>query len=330
MARCAFGVCSLEKAPAYRMAEPACSQVGRTAQKTANSIAALCFLFAIAFTPFASSAEERFAAFFFAVVLAIGSYMGGYILRRILELSGKLCETIRIRSVRLLASLANEVLGRRVQTLEKCLVEQSRLLKQAAAAWRARSAIGAIPSIASTVSTLRSGTSRSTRSTAGMTPKDFWWQWPCRRTARAAGPNGNESRLASASAARNSSNVKVCSASCWAMSLLSILGISSRNPKMQLEIALSVPKPICAGPSLRSTGTPMRPPKTSAPRRSSCKPRSTAPTASARLAHELADLKRRQAEEPGRASGSTIRRRHTADRREEQIHDKVVPTASVP
>jgi hypothetical protein len=29
----------------------------------------------------------------------------------------------------------------------------------------------------------------------------------------------------------------------------------------------------------------------------------------ARLAHELADLKRRQAEEPGRASGSTIRRR---------------------
>jgi hypothetical protein len=48
------------------------------------------------------------------------------------------------------------------------------------------------------------------------------------------------------------------------------------------------------------------------------------------LAHELADLKRRQAEEPGRASGSTIRRRHTADRREEQIHDKVVATASVP
>ena len=55
--------------------------------------------------------------------------MGGFILRGILELSGKLCETIRIRCVRLLASLANEVLGRRVQTLEKCLVEQSQLLK---------------------------------------------------------------------------------------------------------------------------------------------------------------------------------------------------------
>ena len=227
MARCAFGVCSLEKAPAYRMVEPACSQVGRTAQKTANSIAALCFLFAIAFTPFASSAEERFAAFFFAVVLAIGSYMGGYILRRILELSGKLCETIRIRSVRLLASLANEVLGRRVQTLEKCLVEQSRLLKHLRGSLRSH----------------------------------------------------------------------------------------------------LVPKPICAEPSLRSTGTPMRPPKTSAPRRSSCK---LANGERARLAHELADLKRRQAEEPGRASGSTIRRRHTADRREEQIHDKVVATASVP
>jgi hypothetical protein len=86
-------------------------------------------LFGIAFTPFASSAEERFAGFFFAVVLAIGSYMGGYILRQILELSGKLCQTIRMRCVRLLASLANEVLGRRVQTLEKCVVEQSRLLK---------------------------------------------------------------------------------------------------------------------------------------------------------------------------------------------------------
>ena len=55
--------------------------------------------------------------------------MGGFILRGILELSGKLCETIRIRCVGLLASLANEVLGRRVQTLEKCLVEQSQLLK---------------------------------------------------------------------------------------------------------------------------------------------------------------------------------------------------------
>jgi hypothetical protein len=86
-------------------------------------------LFGIAFTPFASSAEERFAGFLFAVVLAIGSYTGGYILRQILELSGKLCQTIRMRCVRLLASLANEVLGRRVQTLEKCLVEQSRLLK---------------------------------------------------------------------------------------------------------------------------------------------------------------------------------------------------------
>jgi hypothetical protein len=94
----------LERALAYRIVEPACSQVGRTVQKTANSLAALCFLFGIAFTPFASSAEERFAGFFFAVVLAIGSYMGGYILRQILELSGKLCQTIRMRCVRLLAS----------------------------------------------------------------------------------------------------------------------------------------------------------------------------------------------------------------------------------
>jgi hypothetical protein len=213
------------------MVEPACSQVGRTAQKTANSLAALCFLFAIAFTPFASSAEERFAAFFFAVALAIGSYMGGYILRRILELSGKLCETIRIRCVRLLASLANEVLGRRVQTLEKCFVEQSRLLKH-----------------------LR----------------------------------GELEIALSAEADLRKAIIEIDGHANAATQNLSA-------EKVQLQAALD-----------RANGE------------------------RARLAHELADPKRRQAEEPGRASGSTIRRRHTADRREEQIHDKVVATASVP
>ena len=42
----------LEKAPAYRTAQPSVQSSRRTAQKTANSLAALCFLFAIAFTPF--------------------------------------------------------------------------------------------------------------------------------------------------------------------------------------------------------------------------------------------------------------------------------------
>ena len=172
--------------------------------------------------------------------------MGGYILRQILELSGKLCQTIRMRCVRLLASLANEVLGRRVQTLEKCLVEQSRVLKD-----------------------LR----------------------------------GELEITLNAEADLRSAIIEIDGhANAATQNLIA--------EKAQLQAALE-----------RVNGE------------------------RARLAHELADLKRRQAEEPGRPSGSAMRRsrsasttsplkgfveRPTAAGREEQIHENVFHTASGP
>ena len=104
--------------------EPARSQVGRAAQSTATFLAALCFFFSIAFAAFAPVApEERFVVFCFAVVLAIGFYMAGHILRQTLRLSDKLSEIIKTRCVRLLATFANETLGYRVQLLESRLNE---------------------------------------------------------------------------------------------------------------------------------------------------------------------------------------------------------------
>jgi hypothetical protein len=93
-------------------------------------IAALCFFSGIAFAAFAPvSPEERFVVFCFAFVLAIGFYIGGYILRQMLWLSGKLGEIIEARCVRLLAPLASEMLGRRVVILESRLNESESELK---------------------------------------------------------------------------------------------------------------------------------------------------------------------------------------------------------
>jgi hypothetical protein len=59
--------------------------------------------------------------------LAIGFYMGGYILRQMFwltdKLSEKVSEIIKARCVRLLAPFANEILGCRVQLLESRLNE---------------------------------------------------------------------------------------------------------------------------------------------------------------------------------------------------------------
>jgi hypothetical protein len=93
-------------------------------------IAVLCFFSGIAFAAFAPvSPEERFVIFCFAFVLTIGLYMGGYILCQMFWLSGKLSEIIEARCVRLLAPLASEMLGRRVQILESRLNESESELK---------------------------------------------------------------------------------------------------------------------------------------------------------------------------------------------------------
>lgn len=116
----------MKKALVYRVVEPACSQVGRATQSTATFLAILCFFFSIAFAAFAPVApEERFLVFCcaIAIVLAIGLYMGGYILRQTLWLSDKLSEIMKARCVRLLATFANETLGCRVQILESLLNE---------------------------------------------------------------------------------------------------------------------------------------------------------------------------------------------------------------
>jgi TolA-binding protein len=125
----------MRKALVYReFFEPAFRQVGRTTQSTATFIAALCFFSGIAFVAFAPvAAEERFVVFCFALVLAIGFYTGGYILRQMFRLSDKLSEklseTIKARCLRLLASFANETLGYRVQLLESRLNESESELK---------------------------------------------------------------------------------------------------------------------------------------------------------------------------------------------------------
>jgi hypothetical protein len=107
----------MKKALVYRVVEPA-------TQSTATFLAVLCFFFSIAFAAFAPVApEERFLVFCFAIVLAIGFYIGGYILRQTLWLSDKLSEIIKARCVRLLATFANEILGCRVQILESRLNE---------------------------------------------------------------------------------------------------------------------------------------------------------------------------------------------------------------
>jgi hypothetical protein len=107
---------------------PACRPVGQTTQSTATFIAGLCFFSGIAFAAFGPlSPEERFVGLCFAFVLAIGFYMGGYILRQMFwltdKLSEKVSEIIKARCVRLLAPFANEILGCRVQLLESRLNE---------------------------------------------------------------------------------------------------------------------------------------------------------------------------------------------------------------
>jgi hypothetical protein len=113
---------------------PACRPVGQTTQSTATFIAALCFFSGIAFAAFGpASPEERFVGLCFAFALAIGFYMGGYILRQMFwltdKLSEKLSEIIKARCVRLLAPFANEILGCRVQLLESRLNESKSELK---------------------------------------------------------------------------------------------------------------------------------------------------------------------------------------------------------
>jgi hypothetical protein len=108
--------------------ESAFRSVGQTTQSTATFIAALCFFSGIAFAAFGpASPQERFVGFCFAFALAIGFYIGGYILRQMFwltdKLSEKLSEIIKARCVRLLAPFANEILGRRVQLLESRLSE---------------------------------------------------------------------------------------------------------------------------------------------------------------------------------------------------------------
>lgn len=132
---CTFWDCNMRKALVYReYFEPACRPVGRTTRSTATFIAALCFFSSIAFVAFAPvSPEERFVVVCFAFVLAIGFYMGGYILCQMFwlsdKLSEKLSEIIKACCVRLLAPFANEILGCRVQLLESRLNESKSELK---------------------------------------------------------------------------------------------------------------------------------------------------------------------------------------------------------
>jgi hypothetical protein len=121
----------MKKAPLDRLVEPACNQVGRASQTTATFIAAFCFFFGIAVAAFAPmSAEARIAIFCFALVLAVGFIISGYVLRQILGLGYKLGDITGAACARLLAPFANEFLYRRTESLENRLVEQSRLLNE--------------------------------------------------------------------------------------------------------------------------------------------------------------------------------------------------------
>lgn len=114
----------------YRAVEPALSDAGRATQSTASLLAALCFLLGIAFAAFAPiSPEERFLVFCFAFAVAIGFYMGGYVLCQMFKLSGKVSEIIEARCARLLAPFASEMLNRHVQNLETRLNESELELK---------------------------------------------------------------------------------------------------------------------------------------------------------------------------------------------------------
>lgn len=121
----------MKESASDRVIEPYC-RVGRTAQTTADWIAVLCLFFGIACAAFAPiSVHERFAVVSSASVLAFGFYMGGYILRQLLGLGGRLGEVmIGACCAKLLAPLAGEILRYRVQYLENRVVEQSRRLDQ--------------------------------------------------------------------------------------------------------------------------------------------------------------------------------------------------------
>jgi hypothetical protein len=121
----------MKKAFMYRAVEPARSDPGRATQSTASLLATLCFLLGIAFAAFAPvSPEERFLVFCFAFAVAIGFYMGGYVLCQMFKLSGKLSsEIIEARCARLLAPFASEVLNRHVQNLETRLNKSELELK---------------------------------------------------------------------------------------------------------------------------------------------------------------------------------------------------------
>src|SRR5262249_56280031 len=81
----------MKKAPLDRLVEPACNQVGRASQTTATFIAAFCFFFGIAVAAFAPmSAEARIAIFCFALVLAVGFFISGYVLRQVFGVGYKL------------------------------------------------------------------------------------------------------------------------------------------------------------------------------------------------------------------------------------------------
>ena len=120
----------MKKAFMYRAVEPARSDPGRATQSTASLLAALCFLFGIAFVAFAPvSPEGRFLVFCFAFAVAIGFYMGGHVLCQMFKLSDKLSGIIEARCAKLLAHFASERLNRHVQNLQTRLNESELELK---------------------------------------------------------------------------------------------------------------------------------------------------------------------------------------------------------
>jgi hypothetical protein len=88
--------------PLFRVVNPPCSRVGRSAQTAGTLLAVISLFFAAVFTTFApGSLEERTSSLlFFGLIPAFGFYVSGHILRHALTFSCKLCEIIAARCFR--------------------------------------------------------------------------------------------------------------------------------------------------------------------------------------------------------------------------------------
>ena len=103
----------MRQAPRHRVADSACSRVGRAAQTAATFLSVLCLFVILVFTAFVpASLEERIGyLFLFGLIPALGCYLIGHILRGVLALSCKLCGIIAPHCLKWQARFTNSLLN---------------------------------------------------------------------------------------------------------------------------------------------------------------------------------------------------------------------------